>query len=116
MHGFAQVTDLIDAVVGGTVDLDHVEVGAGGDGLAGRIGGIEVGLRAAGAVEGLGENARGRGLAGAARPDEEVGMRDAAAGDGVAQGADDVILADDVVKGLRTPFAGDDLVGGLRHG
>jgi hypothetical protein len=62
----------------------------------------------------LGEDARGRGLAGAARTDKQVGVGDATAGDRVLQGAHHVVLTHDVVKRLGTPFAGNDLVRG-RH-
>ena len=62
------------------------------------------------AVERLGEDARRGGLAGAARPGEQVGVRDRAVGDGVAQRALDVLLTDDVVEGLRPVLAVEGLV------
>ena len=112
MDGVAQITDLVHAVVGCAVDLDNIEVTTRGDGKTGRIGRIEVGFGAVGAVQCLGKDTGGGGLACAARADEEIGVGDTAAGDGVAQGADDVILPYDIVKGLGAPFAGDDLIGG----
>jgi hypothetical protein len=66
--GLAEVADLFDAVVGGTVDFEHVERAAFGDFDADVLVGVEVGLGAAGAVEGLGEDAGGGGFAGAAGP------------------------------------------------
>ena len=65
--------ELVDVGVAPLGDLDAL--------LAGAVG---VGRRALLAVERLGEDARGGGLAGAARPGEQVRVRDLAVGDGVA--------------------------------
>jgi hypothetical protein len=105
-----QVADLLDAVVGGAVDLDHVQVAALADGDDRGIRGVEVGLRAAGAVERLGEDARQRGLAGAPGADQQVGVGDAAAGDRVLERAHHMVLADDVIERLRPPFSSEDLI------
>ena len=48
----------------------------------------------------LREDLRQRGLAGAARADEEVGVVDAVALDRVGKGAHHVLLADDLIEGL----------------
>ena len=82
-HDFAQLADVIDAVVGGPVDLQHIHAGRGGDALAGiaRLAGIAV--AGVGAVENLGENPRGRSLAYAARATKQVALRDAAGMDGI---------------------------------
>ncbi len=109
-HGFAEVADLFDAVVGGAVDFEHVERAAFGDLDADVFVGIEVGFRAAGAIERLGEDAGGGGFAGAAGADEKVGVGEALLGDRIAQGADDVVLAEDIVEGFGSVFAGEDLV------
>ena len=69
--------------------------------------------RAADAVERAGEDLRHRGLAGAARADEQVGVVDPVALDRVAQRAHDVLLADDLVEGLRAVAA---VEGRLGHG
>ena len=53
------------------------------------------------AVERLREDARHRGLPGAARAGEEVGLAQLPQLDRVAQRADDRLLADDVVEVLR---------------
>ena len=81
-HDFAQLADVIDAVVGGPVDLQHVHAGRGGDALAGiaRLAGVAV--VGVGAVEDLGENSRGRGFAHAARPTKKIALRDAPGMDG----------------------------------
>jgi hypothetical protein len=104
-----QVADVVDRAVRGGVHLDHVDGGAGGDrqaGLALAAGGDR--RPAALAVERAGEDLRHRGLAGAARADEEVGVMDLALLDRVAQGADDVLLADHLVEGAGavTPVEG----------
>ena len=68
LHVLAQLADLVDAVVAGAVDFQDVDVFAGGDGLA------DVALvarrrrRPLHAVERLGQDAGGAGLADAARP------------------------------------------------
>ena len=68
--GFAQIADLFDAVVRGTVDFQNVERAAFGDFDADVLVGIKVGFRAVGAIERLGQNAGGGGLAGAPWADE----------------------------------------------
>ena len=78
--------------------------------------GVEIDLRAAGAVERLGEDAGGGGLAGAARPDEEIGVGEAVLRDGIAQRPHDVVLSEDVVERLRAVLAGEDLVAHRRAG
>ena len=108
--GFAELADFIDAVVRGTVDFEDIERAAFGDFDAEVVIGIEIRLRSAGAVEGLGEDAGGGGFPGAAGADEEVGVGEAVLGDGVAQRADDVVLAEDVIEGAGTVFPGEDLV------
>ncbi len=71
----AQVAHLVDAVVRGAVDLDHVQVAPLGDRDDRGIRGVKVGVGPARAVEGLREDPRDRGLARAPRPDEKVGVR-----------------------------------------
>ena len=60
------------------------------------------------AVDRLGQDPRGGGLAGPARPDEEVGVRQPVAGDRVAQGRDDRVLADELAEalGAEAPIQG----------
>ena len=109
-HGLAQVADLLDAVVRGTVDFEHVERATFGNLDADVLLGVEVGFRAVGAVERLGENPRGGGLPGAPRADEKIGVGQPFLGDGVAKGPDDVVLSEDVVEGFGSVFAGEDLI------
>ncbi len=107
----SEFADLLDAVVGGAVDFEDVEAGAGGDFGADVFVGVEVGGGAAFAFEGLGEDAGGGGFTGAAGADEEVGLGDASEAEGVGEGADDGFLADDFGEGLGSIFTGENLVG-----
>jgi hypothetical protein len=106
----AKVPDLVDAVIGRAVDLDHVEMAPVRNRDDGRVLGIKVGIGAARAVEGLGEDPRDRRLSGAPRADKEVGVPYPAPRDRIPEGAHHVVLADDVSERLRAPFARDDLV------
>ena len=63
------------------------------------------------AVERPGDDAGGRGLADAAHAGEHEGVRDAAGGDGVAQGAHHRFLADQGGEIDGTVFAGEDAIG-----
>ena len=63
------------------------------------------------AVQRAGEDLRHRGLAGAARADEQVGVVDAVALDRVAERADDVLLPDDVGERPRAMTAVEGLLG-----
>ena len=110
----AQVADVVDRAIRGGVHLDHVERAAGGDrqarlALAARAQG-----RAVDAVERAGEDLRQRGLAGATRADEQVGVVDAVALDRVREGAHHVLLADDLVEGLRAVAAVERRLAGHR--
>ena len=100
----------IDAVVGRGVELDGVEAGA----LLHRVARV---AHAAGlavvellAVEGLGEDAGGGGLARAPRPAEQVAMADPGLAHGVAQRHGDVVLPEDLLEPLRPEPAIEGLV------
>ena len=92
----AQIADVVDGVVGGRVHLDHVERGGRGDRQARVAAPARLDGGALLAVQAGGEDLRHRGLAGAARADEQVGVVDLAPLDRVAQRPDDGLLADDV--------------------
>jgi hypothetical protein len=96
----------LDAVVAGAVDLQHVHGIAGGDFQAVRAGVAGLGGRTLLAVEGLGENAGGSGLAGAARTHKEIGVRHAVLFDGAGQGVGDMALSHHIREGLGTVFPG----------
>ncbi len=110
----AQVADVVDGAVGGCVHLDHVDRGAGGNRQTRLAFATRIDRGAAAlAIERAGEDLRHRGLAGAARADEEVGVVDLALLDRIAQGANDVLLADHLVKGAWavTPVKGGRVAG-----
>jgi len=58
-------------------------------------------------IQGAGENARGRGLADAAHAGEHPGLRNAAALEGVRDGAHHRVLADQIVEIGGPVFAGE---------
>jgi hypothetical protein len=62
------------------------------------------------AIQGLGENAGDGGFADAAMAGKDVAVRDAVLGEGVEQGARDVILAGDVGKFLWPILTSQNLI------
>ena len=102
--------------VRGGVDLEHVDVAALGNLAAGVAFAARIGRRALHAVQRARQNARGGGLADAARPGKHERLRDPPARDRVPQRARHRRLADDVVELLRAPLAGENLVRTLRVG
>ena len=62
------------------------------------------------AIERLGQDARRRGLADAARSDKQVGMREPVLLDRILERARDVRLSDEIVERLRSIFAGKNLI------
>ena len=66
-----------------------------------------------GAVEGLGQDPGGGGLAGAPGPAEQVGVGHPLVPDRVAQGQDDVVLAPDLGEGGRAESPVERLVRGV---
>ena len=93
---------VLDFVVRGGVKLGHVDRASGRDLPAVVAFPTRFDALRTRAIERLRENARERGLADAARTDEEIGVGDAVRLDGVAKGADDVLLSNDIVKRHRT--------------
>ena len=98
----ADLADVVDAALRRGVHLDHVERRARGDRAAGVAGAVGRRRRPLRAVEALGEDARHRRLAGAARPREEVGLAHRVGPDRVAQRPDDRLLPDHLGEALRT--------------
>ena len=87
-----EVAHRVDAVVAGRVELVHVVAGAPLDRQARVALAARLALDRALAVEHLGQDARRRGLAGAARAGEEVGLALAVVDDRIAQRPHDVLL------------------------
>ena len=108
--GIPQFPDLVDTIVRGTVDLEHIEGTPLGDLLHPRVGIIELGAGTSGAVQRLGEDPSQGGLAGSPGTTEEVAMGDPPQSDGVGQGGGHVFLTHHIGKTLGTVFSGDDLV------
>ena len=108
----AQFANLVDATVGGGVNLDDIDgvagadLGAGFAGLAWLGGGARRAADGVAAVEGHGEDACDGGLADAAMAAEDVSVGDAVLQERVGERDGDVVLADDVGEALRAVFAG----------
>ena len=100
-HALADLADVVDPPLRRRIHLDHVERRAVRDRDARVADPVRFRRRTLHAVERLGEDARHRGLAGAARAGEEVGLAQLPELDRVAQRAHDRLLADDVVEVLR---------------
>ena len=104
--------DLVHAVVGGGVQLQHIQKAAVLDAEAGRALAAGVSVHRVLTVDRLGQNFGAGGLAGAPGAGEEVGVGSPALGYLLLQGLRDMGLADDIGKCLGPPFA----VQGLVHG
>ena len=101
----ADLPDVVDAALRGGVHLDHVERRAVRDRDAGVAHLVGRRRRALLAVQRFREDAGHRGLAGAARPGEEVRLPHLAELDGVAERPHDRLLPDHVVEVLRPVLA-----------
>ena len=97
----ADLADVVDPALARCVHLDHVERRPARDRDARVAGLVGRRRRALLAVERLGEDACERGLPGAARAREEVGLAHLIVLDRVAEGPDYGLLADDLVEVLR---------------
>ena len=100
----AQLAGIVDAVVRRRVDLDHVDRprASGGQILAAFALAARVRGRALDAVDAAGKDAGGAGLAAAARPGKQVGMREFALVERAHQRDRDLILPDDPFEGVRS--------------
>ena len=107
---FPQLTNLVNAAVGGRIDLENIDGLARGHFPAGSavVTGIDGG--ALPAVQRLGQNPGRGGLAHSPCPGKQIGMGDAILGDGVLEGLRRGSLPHDFSKGLRPPLAGQNLV------
>ena len=103
-----QVTGVVDLGFGRRVDFDQVDETTLIDLHAGAA--LAAGLRRHPffTVERLGQDARNRRLADAARSGEQVGMMQAARIQGIDQGLEHVLLADGICKVFGPPLAGQD--------
>ena len=110
-----EVADGLHAVVRGRVELVDVEAGAALDREARGALAARLAVDRVLAVEDLGEDAGGGGLAGAAGPGEQVGVADPVLDDGVAQGVDQVLLAPDLAEATGPITTVERLVGHRRR-
>ena len=110
VYGFAQGADLIDAIIGSTVDLNDIKRSALGNLLTDGVIRIEVDLGTAGTIKSFGKNPRSGGLACATGADEKIGMSEPILRDRVFQGTHNVILTEDIVEGGGAVFSSEDLV------
>ena len=98
LHRLDDGTHILHLVVGSAIQLHHVQGAPFGDlyavlAFAARLRAVRMET-----VERLGEDAARRGLADAARPHEEVGVRDASRLDRMLQRPHHMLLPDDVVE------------------
>ncbi len=115
-HRLDDLAHVVDAGVAGGVHLDHVDVAAFGDGDARLAHAARIDRRPAlpvgpDAVERLGDQPRGRGLADPAHAGHQEGMRQPLALDRVGERAHHRLLADQLGEGLRAVLAGEHAVG-----
>ena len=108
-----EVSNFINAAVAGGVNLDNVQGGPLGYGLAQGAGIAGFTLAVIKAVHRLGQDTSGTGLTGAPGTAEKVGMRNMAAAQSVQQRLGDLYLADDISQGLGAPSAIKNLGGHL---
>src|SRR6266436_10060674 len=101
---------VVDLAIRRRVDFDdvHERPGLGLD--AHRARAARLGARPFRTQQRLGEQARGRRLADATRPGEEVGVGDAAGDERVLQRPRDRVLADDRLERLRPPLPREHLI------
>ena len=102
--------DLVHAVVGGGVQLQHVQDGPALDAQAGRAGVAGVAVHGVLAVDGPGQDLGAGGLAGAPGAGEEIGVAQTAGGHLPLERLGNMGLAHHIVKGAGPPFAVQGLV------
>ena len=106
----ADLTDVVDAVVGGGVYFDDVQDGARVDALAGLAAVAGVAVHGMLAVDRLREDFGTGGLARSPGTGEQIGVGMAPGAHLVHEGPGDMLLSDDVGEDLRPPFAVQGLI------
>ena len=106
----ADLTDVVDTVVRGGVDLDDVEDGPRVDAFAGLTAVAGVPVHRVLTVDCLGEDLGAGRLAGTSRTGEQIGMGMPARPHLVHEGPGDVLLTDDVCKDLGSPLPVQSLI------
>ena len=115
-----RIADILHAGVGGRVHFHHVDMAALGDRHAVLTHPARIGRRPAraigpDAVQPLGDDPRGRCLAGAANPRQHEGLRDPVSLESVFQRAHHRILTDQVGECRRAILARQNLVAGVGY-
>jgi hypothetical protein len=115
-HRLDDLAHVVDAGVAGRVHLDHVDMAPFGNRTARLALAARVDRRAAlpigaDAVERLGDQARGAGLAHPAHAGHQKGMGQTVAPDGIGQGLDHGFLPDQRREGLRAILARQHAIG-----
>ena len=103
-----QLAHLLDPVVAGTVDLDHVDVLPQSDRLADVAGLARFLGRPLHAIQTLGEDPGHRGLADPAGTAKQICLGDPVHPDRIPQGPHNMVLTDHILKPLRPIAPGDD--------
>jgi hypothetical protein len=107
---FSKFANLIDAVVAGTVDFEHVEAYTLGNLPARVADSTWIDGRAMNAVQSFGQDPGNRSFASSARADKKVSVSNTLLLNRIFQRLDDVILAEHVVEYLGPIFSREDLV------
>ncbi len=110
LHVLANLPHVVDAGIGGAVDLHHIDGGALCDFEAVDAGVAGVAGWSLFAVQRLGQNAGDRGFADSAGAGKEIGMRNAFRVDRIHQRLNDVRLADHIIERAGSVFSGGDLI------
>jgi len=110
LHAFPQVTDVVYAVVGCSVDFQNIERCTFGDFFTDRSFGVEMGTGTVRAIECFGKDASGGCLTCATWAYKEPCMGESISLDCVTKGGNHMILPENIIKCFRTVFSGKDLV------
>ena len=114
----AQIANIVDATVTGSVHLQHVDVAAIGDSQADVACVAGFFSRPLNTIQGLGEDSSGRSLADAAGTRKQVGVPDTILPNGIRQSLGNLVLANQLGEELRAvpPCHHRVLVSGIRAG
>ena len=107
VHCLAQISNIINTVIGRAINLDKIGAGAGGDLFTADTLAAGFGGGAFGAVQRPSERARSGGLANASSSAEQESVVNPTTLNGVAQRARDVPLPDHFVERGGTVLSGD---------
>ena len=118
-HGLDDLAHVVDAGMAGGIHLDHVDMAPLGDGAARFANAARVDRRSAlpvraDAVQRLGDQPRGGGLAHPAHAGHQKGVGQPVALDRIRQRLDHRVLTDQRIEALRAIFACEHAVSGVR--